>query len=640
MAMRDIFTGGACNVNGDSSIEKLQGFMIGDQNGELVQNALLERQRMQIMEDQFQKLQTDFSSQHTLEQSYLQEQQRAEIHEQMMNAEFEHQKNLEMQHRMQIQQNYEQQMINQQQQYEAEQFARQMIMEQQYQKTEKQQEQSLNEDQIVKDNANQMFVKMAADDSPRFKNSKFLSFLNQLRTGELKIQGDQLIQGVPDQKPQDLDKLFENAWGQANQEEQKYQQENKLPDLDEFWAQKINEYEKEREDEDQFTKRLEQEYQDVLKYMNEQGNYDQISDAWQKASDLQEQQLYKDASDHYQFQANNQYLDHVNPMHLALEFMANGKPFDAILALEAHIQKSDKNQNNSNAWRIMGRLHQENDNDQKAVACLLNALKTDNNNPDVFLALGVSCTNILDEVKAMNFLKQWYIISPLQQDLPISDNIIPQKNKEYDDYTIEEIKAMNFNMLQAFEKASAMHPENADLHVSLAVLQYIARNYELSVLSFKNVLQIDPNNYSLWNKLGATLAQLGRADEAIEAYHRALELKPNYVRVWVNLGIAHAYKGDYVEAARLYLNALSFNPEAKHLWSYLQTCFMCMQRFDLVGKIQNNNPLEFQDEFEILKLEELPMPEVDYAYSNSKYLLMDQQAQNWAGEFQQEFEQN
>jgi len=48
-----------------------------------------------------------------------------------------------------------------------------------------------------------------------------------------------------------------------------------------------------------------------------------------------------------------------------------------------------------------------------------NALKKDNTNPDTFLALGVSCTNILDEVKAMNFLKHWYMISDIQKQLPI-----------------------------------------------------------------------------------------------------------------------------------------------------------------------------------------------------------------------------
>ncbi len=76
-------------------------------------------------------------------------------------------------------------------------------------------------------------------------------------------------------------------------------------------------------------------------------------------------------------------------------------------------------------------------------------------------------------------------------------------------------------------------------------------------------------NYSLWNKLGATLAHLGKAEEAIDSYHRALEIKPNCVRVWVNLAIAHSWLGDYEEASRNYLNALSFNPNAKHIWSYL-----------------------------------------------------------------------
>jgi peroxin-5 len=47
------------------------------------------------------------------------------------------------------------------------------------------------------------------------------------------------------------------------------------------------------------------------------------------------------------------------------------------------------------------------------------------------------------------------------------------------------------------------------------------------------------------NKVGATLAHLGRADEAIQFYHRALDIRPNYVRVWVNIGIAHAFKGLY-----------------------------------------------------------------------------------------------
>ena len=76
------------------------------------------------------------------------------------------------------------------------------------------------------------------------------------------------------------------------------------------------------------------------------------------------------------------------------------------------------------------------------------------------------------------------------------------------------------------------------------MLHFIAREYHQSVVLFDEALKYNPENYALWNKLGATLAHLGRTDEAVDAYHRALELKPTFVRVWVNLGIAHACKGE------------------------------------------------------------------------------------------------
>jgi len=79
----------------------------------------------------------------------------------------------------------------------------------------------------------------------------------------------------------------------------------------------------------------------------------------------------------------------------------------------------------------------------------------------------------------------------------------------------------------------------------MAILFFIKRDYETAIDLFKKALSLDPTNYLLLNKVGATLAHLGRADEAIMLYHKALDIRPNYVRVWVNLGIAHAFKGQY-----------------------------------------------------------------------------------------------
>lgn len=59
------------------------------------------------------------------------------------------------------------------------------------------------------------------------------------------------------------------------------------------------------------------------------------------------------------------------------------------------------------AWHLLGKLHQENDDDNKAVQCLLKAHEKDPLNLDVLLSLGVSCTNNLDETQAMTYLKIW-----------------------------------------------------------------------------------------------------------------------------------------------------------------------------------------------------------------------------------------
>lgn len=81
------------------------------------------------------------------------------------------------------------------------------------------------------------------------------------------------------------------------------------------------------------------------------------------------------------------------------------------------------------------------------------------------MCLGVSCTNILDEVKAMNYLKHWMINNPKYQQLHPDPNIIPDNFVNEPTYRIEDIKAINMKMIEMFEAAMRINQNDPDLLV-------------------------------------------------------------------------------------------------------------------------------------------------------------------------------
>ena len=58
-------------------------------------------------------------------------------------------------------------------------------------------------------------------------------------------------------------------------------------------------------------------------------------------------------------------------------------------------------------------------------------------------------------------------------------------------------------------------------------------------------MRLRPDDYSLWNKLGATQANAMSCAQAVPCYIKALELKPQYVRALSNLGISYGNMANY-----------------------------------------------------------------------------------------------
>ena len=77
--------------------------------------------------------------------------------------------------------------------------------------------------------------------------------------------------------------------------------------------------------------------------------------------------------------------------------------------LEAEVQQ---NRESSEAWRLLGQLYQENDQDDFAIIAFKQAHESDPYDLDSLMSLGISSTNELEQMQALRCLKEWLQYHP------------------------------------------------------------------------------------------------------------------------------------------------------------------------------------------------------------------------------------
>lgn len=91
--------------------------------------------------------------------------------------------------------------------------------------------------------------------------------------------------------------------------------------------------------------------------------------------------------------------------------------------------------------------------------------------------------------------------------------------------------------VDCFSAALSVTPQ-VRVEVRAKILTSVLTLHVLFVSGLSLFCFVSHQDYLLWNKLGATLANGSRSEEAVAAYRRALELQPGFVRSRYNLGIS------------------------------------------------------------------------------------------------------
>ena len=112
-------------------------------------------------------------------------------------------------------------------------------------------------------------------------------------------------------------------------------------------------------------------------------------------------------------------------------------------------------------------------------------------------------------------------------------------------------------------KISRTNLFSADRFVMKGIAYGLAGNYQEAAKSLRLAIRLDPNHPDAHNNLGNALAEMGKLDEAIEAYRRAIALHPEEAIAagsHNNLGIVLVEKGQWEEGIKFYCRAIRLDP--------------------------------------------------------------------------------
>ncbi|KAH7137257.1 hypothetical protein B0J13DRAFT_448673 [Dactylonectria estremocensis] len=268
------------------------------------------------------------------------------------------------------------------------------------------------------------------------------------------------------------------------------------------------------------------------------------------------------AVENYLFEEDNFFRDEKNAFEEGVRIMKEGGNLSlAALAFESAVQKTP---DHVEAWVYLGTAQAQNEKETAAIRALEQALKLDPNNLAALMGLAVSYTNEGYDSTAYRTLERW--LSVKYPNILNPKDLHPPAEMGFTDRQQLHDKVTNL-----FIKAAQMSPDgehmDPDVQVGLGVLFYGAEDYDKAVDCFQSALHSSEMGTSnqqeqlhlLWNRLGATLANSGRSEEAIAAYQEALAMAPNFVRARYNLGVSCININCQQEAACHFLAALEMH---------------------------------------------------------------------------------
>jgi peroxin-5 len=232
------------------------------------------------------------------------------------------------------------------------------------------------------------------------------------------------------------------------------------------------------------------------------------------------------------------------------------------------------------------------------------------------MALAVSYTNESLQRQACDALGEWIRRNPKYSDMVKGSFLENEEGAAKSPVVSSMVSSGHFNQVRdAYIKAARAFPSDnidPDVQGGLGVLFNLSGDYAKASDCFRSALQARPDDALLWNRLGATLANGSKSEEAVAAYRNALERSPGFIRSRFNLGISCINLGAHKEAAEHFLAVLNLQNAGRgpkgessrtamsnNVWTSLRMVLSVMGKQDLYGAVERRDLPTLNREFDM-----------------------------------------
>lgn len=154
-----------------------------------------------------------------------------------------------------------------------------------------------------------------------------------------------------------------------------------------------------------------------------------------------------------------------------------------------------------------------------------------------------------------------------QDDRSYLNEVLSERQEQWQENSLEKV-------LERYQKASDLDPNNSKNFASIAYLQAQLKNFQAARVAFQKAIALEPNNASFYYGLGYSLANLGDNLGAAKAYRQATNLAPDQVESYIGLGAVLTRQQAYDPAILAYVTALSLQPNDASVFESLGALYI------------------------------------------------------------------